>query len=178
MTRIITIALIISIFYSCGSGLKVNKSKVQILTPFFTARVANSSYKVTPEKKFRKDNLKLLSIFRDATADIDSLDIYFNSNKELTLEYRYNGQEVVKTFKGQFSKRGYYEFYLDKKRIEIPPMLPILYSKVHVDRYRIGLTIDGDLIVDQLHENSGNIVFLSAGYRYRLQTFHKCRSKL
>jgi hypothetical protein len=178
LTRKLTIAIIISTFYSCGSGLKVNKSKVQILTPLFAARIANTPHKITPEKEFSKVNLKLLAIFRETTEDIDSLDIYFNSNKELTLEFKYNGQEFLKTFKGQFSKRGYYEFYLDKKKIEIPPIFPILYSKVNIDRYRIGLTTEGDLIVDQLHENMGNILIISAGYQYRLQTFHKCRKKL
>ncbi len=71
-----------------------------------------------------------------------------------------------------FQKKVIMNFIL--KRMEVPPIVPILYSKVHIERYRLGLTIDGDLIVDNFHENSGNILIISAGYQYRYQTFYKC----
>ncbi|MES2654904.1 MAG: hypothetical protein V4620_04900 [Bacteroidota bacterium] len=174
MTRIITITLSVLLFCSCGSGLQVRKSKVQPLTPLFSATIANVPYKISPEKEFGKDHHELLTTLHEATGNIDSVNVYFNSNKQLTIAFKYKGKEFSKTYAGRFSKKGYYEFYLQKKKMEIPPIVPILYSKVHIERYRLGLTIDGDLIVDNFHENSGNILIISAGYQYRYQTFYKC----
>jgi hypothetical protein len=165
------------LFCSCGSGLQVKKSKVQPLTPFFSARIANVAYKISSEKNFGKDQHELLTILHETTVNIDSVSIFFNNNSQLTIEFNYKGQEFSKTYEGRFSQKGYYEFYLEKNKIEIPPILPILYSKVHVERYRFCLTTNGDLVVDNFHENSGNIFILSAGYRYRYQTFYKCSKR-
>ena len=50
-------------------------------------------------------------------------------------------------FQGKFSKRGFYEIFLRNKKIEIPPFIPIIYSNRDINRIRIGLTVNNDLVI-------------------------------
>lgn len=122
----------------------------------------------------RYGNLTLLNIFEIRDENIDSVQISFNDTKELKFTYTDKGQKIIKTFAGTFAKKGYFEIYFRNQKKEIPPLLPIIYSNNHINRVRLALTIDGNLIVDNMWDDSGNIFILAAGSSGRRQSFFKC----
>lgn len=156
---------------SCGSGLSIRKSKVKYFASSFSATVDNNSYKV---KGRRYGGVTLLNIFEIRDKNIDSVYISFNDSNELKLSYTYKGQEITEIFIGNFAKKGYYEIYFRNQKKEFPPVLPIIYSNNHIKRVRLALTIDGNLIVDNMWDDSGNIFILAGGSSGRRQIFFKC----
>ena len=158
---------------SCGSGLKLKKSQIKYFDSIFSAIVENKTFKQTGEG-FRDSTF--LNLFYIKAPYNDSIRINFNRDNELNVVYSDSGKINEKTFKGQFIKDGYYEFYFDNRKLDIPPIVPIFYSKHDIDRIRIYLTIGGDLVVDKMWDNSGSIlVFLGAGDSRRQQSFFKIR---
>jgi hypothetical protein len=65
-------------------------------------------------------------------------------------------------FGGKF-KRGFYQVYLRKKRIEIPPVFPIIYSDVDVYRLRIAYHQYGYLLIENKYFRGKSIFFLGGG---------------
>jgi hypothetical protein len=151
--------------------LSIRKSKIKYFDSSFSAIVDNNSYKV---KGRRFGDLTLLNLFEIRDENIDRVNISFNDSKEMKLSYTYKGQETTKILTGNFAKKGYFEIYFRNQKKEIPPLLPIIYSNNHINRVRLALTIDGNLIVDNMWDDSGNIFILAAGSSGRRQSFFKC----
>lgn len=91
------------------------------------------------------------------------------TNKQVTVSFDKEGDikisykdmlegERFKCFKGKFKKR-YYEIYLEKKRIPFPP----IYWLTQVNRLRISLDKENNLLVDKYFNHSGMILMMSAG---------------
>lgn len=158
------------ILCSCGTGMSIRKSKVRYFDSRFSATVNNKSYKV---KGGRYSDLTLLNLFEIRDENIDSVHISFIGSKQLKLTYIYKKQEITRTFTGDFAKKGYFEIYLMNQKKEIPPLVPIIYSNNHIKRIRLAITVDGNLIIDNMWDESGNIFILGAGSRGRRQSFYK-----
>jgi hypothetical protein len=170
LTRILSIILTTFILCSCGTGLNIRKSKIKYFDSGFSATVDNKSFKV---KGRRYGDLTLLNLFKIREATVDSVHLDFNDKKELQFTYIDKGQKTVKTFTGNFSKKGFYEIYFRNQKKEIPPLFPIFYSNNHINRVRLALTHEGDLIVDNMWDDSGNIFILATGSSGRRQSFFK-----
>jgi hypothetical protein len=152
--------------------MNIRKSKVKYFDSSFSATVDNEYFKT---KGRRYGYLTLSYLFQITDENIDSVHISFNDIKELKLTYTYKGQEIIKTIIGNFAKKGYYEIYFSNEKTEIPPLLPIIYSNYNINRIRLALTTDGNLIVDHRWDHSGNIFILAAGNSGRVQSFFKCK---
>jgi hypothetical protein len=152
--------------------LTIRKSRIKYFDSSFSATVDNKSFKV---KGRRYGDLTLLNLFEIRDVTVDSVRLDFKDNNELQFTYIDKGQKIIKTFSGKFAKKGYYEIYFRNQKREIPRLLPIIYSNNHINRIRLALTIDGNLIVDNMWDDSGNIFILAAGSSGRRQSFFKCK---
>ena len=56
---------------------------------------------------------------------------------------------------------------------EIPPFIPIIYSRRNISRLRLAMTTAGELVVDHKWANDGNIFLLAGGGSGRAQYFFK-----
>ena len=101
------------------------------------------------------------------------MSVSFSSNNELILTYEGESGQSSEYFQGKFRKRGYYEIYLRKKNIQIPPLFPIIYSSTDILRIRISLTKEKDLIIDIYKNRGGNIFLMAGGGRSRYQLYFK-----
>lgn len=112
--------------------------------------------------KFRgttaKDNLLQVAEINELTEE--KLSIAFDSTGRLKIS-SVSG-EWSKDFDGKF-KRGYYQVYLRRKRIEIPPVFPVFYSDVDVYRLRIAYHHYGYLLVENKYFRGKSILFLGGG---------------
>jgi hypothetical protein len=152
--------------------LGIAKSQVKHFNSSFSAKVDNAPLN---SAKISHGDLTLLGLFEITNRNIDSIYISFNASSELCLTYQFDGQKITKTYTGYFSRRKYYQIYTKKQKIEIPPLLPIIYNNTHVNRLRIALTIDGLLIVDNMWDNGGSIFFFGAGASGRRQILFNVR---
>lgn len=172
MIRLTITTLTILILGSCRSGVGIRKANTNYFDSSFSVMVNNKSFKIKDQKY--KDRT-LLNLFKINEEKADTVYMSFNNSKELKITFTDKGQTITKTFAGEFTRRGYFEIYFSNKRIEIPPLLPIIYSNNNIDRIRIALTIEGDLIVDNKWDHSGSIFLLAGGGIGRQQSYFKCK---
>jgi hypothetical protein len=170
MARVIII-LATFFLYSCGTGLSIRKSQVKYFDVQLSGTFDNNAFKVNGRRYGSPTLLDLFEIYHIKT---DSVSIIFDKSGELELTYKGNdGKFKTDSFKGAFTKKGYYEVFLRNDKKEIPPVFPIIYGKYNVNRIRLALTTEGHLIVDNKWNKSGNILFLGVGDKGRRQSFFK-----
>lgn len=167
---VLLIGSVISFLCSCGTGMNIKKSQVKYFSDHFSATINNNSYKANAQ---RYGSPSLLQLFEIQNEIADSVSIKFNDNHELILSYKANDTTKDKIFKGQFVEKSYYEIFLRNKKKEIPNGFPIIFSSNNINRIRIALTNQGDLIVDNMWDEGGNIFIFGVGDKGRRQSFFK-----
>ena len=150
----------------------MRKSQVKYFDTHFSATIYNYSFKVHGRRYGSPTLLGLLEIKNEIT---DSVSMSFNENRELVLTFRVNDTLRTKILKGQFSEKGYYEIFLRYKKYEIPPGFPIIYGNNNINRIRMALTLEGDLIIDNMWDEAANIFLIGAGDKGRRQSFFKTK---
>ena len=168
--NLFTAFVLTTLLISCGTGMKIPSEKILNIDSEFRGSFSNISHKVTTKNGIEKnsDILTLLNIVNNKS---DSISVRFSSKNELAVTYNGILGKSTEYFKGKFSKRGYFEIYLKKKNIQIPPLFPIIYSKTDINRLRINLTKENTLIIDKYFSRGGNIFLLAAGGSGRFQYY-------
>ena len=155
---------------SCKSAVAYSYSRYQPIDKNVKLTLTNTShYAYNKRNEARHHNLlHLLNAYDIAT---DSVSIAFSEKDELIVTY-IDTTQALKTkqeliFNGRFKDKHTYELFFAKQRAEFPPLIPIIYSKTHIDRIRIKVFQNGDLWVENLFERTGNIFILGGGVTYR-----------
>jgi len=119
----------------------------------------------------QSEKLKKIEIgFNNTFNDND----YVNSNKISHLFHlNRNGYKPNLDLDGKLSKRGYFQIYLTRYVTRIPPLFPIIYSDVLIDRRRIGITKNNELVIDEYYQSGKNIFILGNSTSDRYQFFFK-----
>lgn len=161
----ILFVLIICLAVSCKPSKHISKNDIIIIEENFSGSFLNQGYKTTT-KKTEYTILNLFEIYPNAT--IDSIHISLIDSKHLQVSYYnpfsiYQNKNESKIFEGKLLNNGSFQIYHRKKNIEIPPLLPIFYSNRDIDRIRIFITTDGDLLIENKWARDGNIFLMSAG---------------
>ncbi len=143
------------LFAACKSSMNSTSAR-SILTPAYTGTFANHPYKADGIKHYGP--YTLLEVFRLDSAVADSVTIAFDSAARLRLSYTFNGVSHEHFFAGAFNKKGRYKFVFENKKIEIPPIFPIIYSQYHVHHIRLSLTPKGDLLLRNRWQQGGSVL--------------------
>ena len=154
------------VFISCGSGMTaIKSSNFKKIDSNFSGTFKNLSYKNTRKHNSSSelDNLRILKLFKIDNKNVDSINLSFTTDNSLVIEYSDSTGIRTEKFNGEFSKRGFYEIYFRKQNIEIPPLFPIIYSKTNIDRIRISLSTENELLIDHYIAIGGNILILAGG---------------
>ena len=154
------------IVISCGSGMTaIGSSDFKKIDSTFSGTFKNLSYKTIREQKseYGYDNSEILKLFEIKNQNFDSISMSFTPNNSLVIKYSDSTGIITKQYHGEFSKRGFYEIYFRKRNIEIPPLLPIIYSEYDTDRIRISLTPENNLLIDDYRAYGGNILVFGNG---------------
>lgn len=154
---------ILVILCSCGTGMKVRKADLKPITKGYTAAIKDkaSHFQGRNLRNYFPDSLHgLLNIKQ---ADIDTVFLSFISSKQLRVSLHDLSGNKEWVFNGKFSKRGYFEIYLQKQDIQIPPLLPIFFSKRRINRVRFALTKDDHFILDHRWVMAGNFLLIGSG---------------
>ncbi|SMC72649.1 hypothetical protein SAMN06296427_106197 [Moheibacter sediminis] len=145
------------IFNSCGT-LKFNKTKEFVK---FNSSISELSGKYYGNSESTKRNnnhsINILKLFNlEGEADVINLSIDQDKVK-LTYLQGADNKEVV--LEGKM-KNKFMEIYFKKNQT----VIPLLYSQIEVDRIRIGKDKEGNLVIMNYAEHSGNILFMAAGH--------------
>ncbi|MBO9202432.1 MULTISPECIES: hypothetical protein [Niastella] len=168
--RMLLIIMLTALFLcSCSTGLNVRKSKIVYFNKEFTGTFDNNAYDVNGR---RYGSPTLLGLFERYNEKADSVSILFDTSGRLELTFMDSlGTVKSEKFKGSFGKKGYYQVYLRNDKIEIPPVFPIIFGKHNINRVRLACTPEGNLIIDNQWNESGNIFLLGVGDNGRRQSF-------
>ncbi len=153
---------------SCNAVLKYPQSSTQPIQPGLTATFSNKPFK-TADKAYQTpteySKRNLLNHFDSVTskAVADTVRLEFSNNGKLTVFYRDGRETKSASYNGTYSKKGYFDIIFKLKVVKIPPLLPILYSRVERDRIRFYLTKENDLLICRQWVSGGNIFILSGG---------------
>ena len=168
--------------YSC-TGLGIKKSDLLTIDTkcsgdFMDASFMSSKRSAIPflaidtSMEEQRTMSSLLFLNGAFTSGADTISLNINAEENLQVTYR-DSLHVMRTeiYEGKLKKSGFYEIFLFKERIEIPPVMPIIYSKVNFGRLRIGMTKERSLIVDTYFTHGGNIFIFAAGSSSRKQYY-------
>jgi len=149
-------------FISCRTSCLPCRNKNLIgIDSSFHARINNNAAGCNTKIYGSPD---LSSIFRLDGPIHDTVDISFTNHHELKVRYQSVHGNIEKIFKGRFDRKGRFVFFHSKKRLEIPPFIAIIYSRVNWERVRISLTPDRKFVhIHSKWDHSGNILIFGGG---------------
>lgn len=143
------------ILNSCGT-LKFNKTKEFVKFDSSMDELNGEYYgfsELSKKNNHRQNILKLFNLDHEA----DYVNLSINDNK-LKLNYFQGAENKEIVFEGKIRNK-FLEIYFTKKQT----VIPLLYSNIEIDRIRIGKDKNGNLVIMNFAENTGNILFMAAG---------------
>jgi hypothetical protein len=146
----------------------VRKSQFKPIDRNLSRTFQNTAFKVNGKRYWSPP---LLNLFEITNVNADSIKITLNEAGDLKISYRDSSAPKERVFHGKYSENGYWEVFLRNKRKEIFPYFPIIYGKRDINRIRLAVTIQDELIVDNRWMENGNILFIGAGDSGRRQSF-------
>jgi hypothetical protein len=170
---LISIVLLIELC-SCGTGLRISASAFKPLSHDYSGVFDNEPYLTKGTSYLSKEkfsSLTLLNHFDSLKGNSKFVLLSFNTKEQLIVTCKDSLKTETSTFNGKFSKKGYYEIFFRKEVIEIPPLIPIFFSRRNINRIRISLTNHNDLVIDRKRVLDGNVFLFGGGSSDRTQNF-------
>ena len=149
MKHVLKILIFAFVFTSCGT-MRINKT-----SDFSRIKDAKDLEGYYLNRMDRRSILSCFGIREYA----DFVTIVSENPNEIKLVYYNDSTKQEQVFAGQM-KEQFFEFYLSKKQFYIP----LIYSSIDIDRIRIGKSKDGKLLIRNLVEQIGNLLFFAGGY--------------
>jgi hypothetical protein len=147
---------------SCGRTLPLRKKHTQPLNQSFKGKFQNQSFKISGRNTCQ-ENTSILQELEIISHESEWISIEFGRNNELYLHYQKDGDTLTSKFEGKFKRNGSYQIWLRRTRVEIPPLFPIIYSRVDIKRLRFHLDLENNLVIHNKWARTANIFILAAG---------------
>lgn len=171
--RVLILILSTFLIYSCGT-YRINNTldfeEISNLEKLNGKYVANSEIRKKDESS--QNALGIFNVFKENT---DFINLVFEEPNKLKLTYLLDTNEGIVEkevlFEGK-RKKKFLEIYFSKKQF----FIPLILSSVYIDRVRIGQDKNGDLIIRNFHDNSGNLLFIGGG-NAKESTYHFIKSE-
>ena len=97
-----------------------------------------------------------------------NVQLQFRDNRTLEITYTDSLIEKKKLLTGKFKKAGYFQCFIKKKVIQIPPLISFIYGRRLIDRLRFGVTQSGQLLIQNKYVSEGSIFIFGSGVNYKL----------
>lgn len=152
---------------SCNRGIGIRKSKMDAIDRNFSGIFKNDPFHT---KGRRYGIVSLMQSVGVTDISSDSVGISFDDSDRLHIVYGDSLQKHL-ILTGSFTGSNYYEYFFSNQSKGFPPYVPFIYSVNHISRIRIGVSINGYLVVDDVWDESGHILILGAGDSGRRQSF-------
>lgn len=154
------LSLTLFLIYSCGT-YRINKTSDFV--PLTDLQKLNGKYIALSERTNKNKNISyLLQNFNIDKEKADFANLTFTEPNKVRLNY------IVDSKEGSIEKEIVLEGTRKKKFLQIyfskeQSFIPLIYSKINVQRIRIGQDKNGELLIMSFYDRSGNFLFLGAG---------------
>ncbi len=168
--KLLSIFTIITVISSCISFKRIAKKNNICIKNKIDLICENNSYKSQGKINYRPNSL--LNIFEINNLTSQKVRIYIDSNNYINLIPidSLNKNVSIFKFKGEYIKNRYFEVYIRNKK----NCIPILYKQNDLKRIRISLTIDSNLIIEDMYDFGGHIfIFGGAGGKNKNIFYYK-----
>jgi hypothetical protein len=157
---------------SCGKTLPLRQKHTQPLNQSFKGKFQNQSFKISGRNPYQDHTfiLQELEVFHHES---ESISIEFGLNNELYLHHQKGSDTLTSMFEGKFMKNGSYQIWLRRKRVEIPPFFPIIYSRVDIKRLRFHLDLENNLVIHNKWARTASIFILAGGASGKYNGFYR-----
>ncbi|GGG26677.1 hypothetical protein GCM10011344_29300 [Dokdonia pacifica] len=160
---------------SCSAAF--HKDNIQEFETGFQISVLNNSYEIKNDTILNTGKYKLLDLFNLYDKKVDTVNLQFTTNGELILSFIEDIQGLKRKqtiiYEGKFKSKEKYKITLVKERVQVPPLVPIIYGTNHIEKIKIKLMENGDLIVKEYFRKEGNIFLITAGPSHKSKSFYK-----
>jgi hypothetical protein len=173
MIKLFFLFLLSSSIYSCSSNKKIFKEPLQNngqLHGTFNNRLAG--YDSLNYKRINA-NVNLNEVTLQSLFGIRSLfvsdTIYFKliDKQQLEIKYRDSAMDKTMIVNRKLSRKGYFQYFVKRKVIQVPPVISFIYGSRLIDRLRIGINLSGNLVVENKYVSEGNILIFGNGAAYK-----------
>ncbi|WP_299677362.1 hypothetical protein [uncultured Dokdonia sp.] len=169
------ILFLCSFLGSCSATFK--QKKFQEFDNDFQVSVLNSSYEIKKDTILNSGRYELLNMFNLYDKKVDTVNLKFNDHGELILSFKDDirglKREQTIIYKGKFKGKKTYQITLIKERVQVPPVVPIIYGKTHIDKIYIKLLANGDIAIKEYFKKEGNIFLITAGPSHKTKSFYQ-----
>ncbi len=160
MKKILLLTLLFFAIYSCGT-YRINKTSDFV--KLADLQVLNGNYIGKSEITSKNKNTNyILQNFNINNEKADFVQLTFQEPNAVKLNYLVDSDKGTEAkeiiLKGE-RKEQFLEIYFSKKQ----SFIPLIYSLIDVSRIRIGQDKNGDLLIKDFYDRSGNILFFGAG---------------
>lgn len=166
--------VMLALLASCKTNERLFKSPTQPIPVneplqfsnhvYKTTRASHSSgFTYTPENSHTL--LGLLGI--PGSYWVDSIALKIDQQGLATITYRDSGSVKTTTLRFRKKSRGFYQYYAVRQIFEIPPVVSFFYGLRKIDRCRLLLTSDGNLVVHEKYVDGQHILILGMERKYK-----------
>lgn len=114
------------------------------------------------DRKYK--NTSILGLFNIKQDSVEKVRVSI-SNKLITLSFIKNKEIYTFQYEGKFTSFNDFQVYLVNRRIEIPPLIPLFYSSIAVNRLRISINERGQLKIKNKINYSAHFLLMAVGHR-------------
>jgi hypothetical protein len=151
----------------------ITLKKKERIASDFSGTYYNNAYKHIGRNGTITYSISILKAFDIVQQDVTNVYLRIDKDDVLYISYKdCAGNIQTASFNGKY-KRGFYEYYLSDKNIQIPPLFPIIYSNIDIEIVRIGKSKSQELIIERFIDRSGSIFFFAVGSSWTSQSFHQ-----
>jgi len=173
--------ILICCIFSCNSNKKIFKASLQNNGRFqgtFITHLHNydSVYHKQINSKVDLNEVTLQSLFGIRSAFIsDTIALKVIDSRHLEIKYRDSVTDKIIIVNGKLSTKGYFQYFVKRKIIQVPPLISFIYSYRFIDRLRIGIDVTGNLVVENKYVSEGNILIFGNGAAYQQVYYFKLK---
>lgn len=173
--KCVGILFLCSFLGSCGTTFK--QKNFQEFGNDFQVSVLNRSYEIKKGTILNSGRYELLNLFNLYDRKVDTINLKFNDQGELVLSFKDDirglKREQTIIYQGKFKNKKTYQITLVKERVQVPPVIPIIYGATHLDKINIKLLVNGDIAIKEYFRKDGNIFLITAGPSHKTKSFYK-----
>lgn len=156
---------------SCKLGVKIPKSEKARLSTGFSTTLQNQAMQTT--SNFRSNFIENFPISIDSISQISEVQLKIVNKSEMLISFKEKDNIREFTILGNLVSGKYFEIYFERKKLQIPPLIPIIRGNTSINRLRIGKDRNGNIIVDHYKNYTGNFLILAAGHKSRHNSIYR-----
>ena len=182
--RTLFVPALIVLLYSCQSNRRIFRTDIKPISKNDTKSFYNTFY--NQHSTFLKFHehlidpgyLTILGLLGVPSSSVsDTVSLFLNDGGLLQINYSDSSINKTLYLKGKYSRRGFYQYYVERKTFNIP-VISLLYSKRNIYRLRFAFSTSGDLVIQTKYVWEEHVLVLGRFDRYKQVFYYKPKASM